>query len=397
MFELLPSERYNEIIHLFDRSRFINAARSHLERTPRSKKVFVDSLTNPQTAAMIVKHRTFIGGNSKNLAFNKALRNYLFEEKREELETLEIFELDFYFASEDWIEALEIAFPYSFPYPRFYYEITELSLKEWRNNIPEGFIIKPVNISLLKNSQLKNYDWIIEEIEENWLPFEENLQEICGYYLVYKNEEIVSWCVTEYLTKDNHIEVGIATREEYRKQGLATIVGSATAEYCLSKYNSVGWHCNTNNTRSCKTAEKIGFKVAKEYQKVACFFNKIDNFIVHGYYKFLHKNFEEAIKFYSYVIEAKRNKDKDIETSVYLTKWGFSFDKLLIENATFYAVQGKEEEALNMIKEAINNGYKDIESFDSEEYLTILHSRAEWRDLRAAILKNKGEKNDDRT
>ncbi|MHA1346552.1 MAG: hypothetical protein ACTSO3_09170 [Candidatus Heimdallarchaeaceae archaeon] len=128
MFELLPSERYNEIIHLFDRSRFINAARSHLERTPRSKKVFVDSLTNPQTAAMIVKHRTFIGGNSKNLAFNKALRNYLFEEKREELETLEIFELDFYFASEDWIEALEIAFPYSFPYPRFYGEIIFLKV-----------------------------------------------------------------------------------------------------------------------------------------------------------------------------------------------------------------------------------------------------------------------------
>ena len=146
-----------------------------------------------------------------------------------------------------------------------------------------------------------------------------------------------------------------------------------------------------------KTLANLLAVISKEYENVSFFINKIDNFIVHGYYKFLHKNFEEAIKFYSYVIDAKRNKDKDIETSAYLTKWGFSFDKLLIENATFYAVQGKEEEALNMIKEAINNGYKDIESFDSEEYLTILHSRAEWRDLRAAILKNKGEKNDDRT
>jgi len=129
-----------------------------------------------------------------------------------------------------------------------------------------------------------------------------------------------------------------------------------------------------------------------KYQKVACFFNKLDDFIVNGYYKFLQKNYNEVIEFYGFVIDAKRNGDKDIESSVYLSKWYFTYDELLFEYATFYAVQGKGEEALDLIRKTIKNGYNDIETCYNEKNLVSLHSRTEWRDLRTAILKNKGEK-----
>jgi len=307
------------------------------------------------------------------------------------LESKERFELDFYLSSDDWIEALKEAFPHSFPYPRAYLEIEELKYENWRDMIPEGFTIYPIDLSLLQKSHLRNYAWIVEEIEENWLPFEDNLKEIRGFYIEKNNKEIVSWCAIEYLTEDNEVEVGIATRQEYRKLGLALGVGSATAEYCLSKYKSIGWHCSVNNIASIKLAEKIGFKAAKNYMKVACFFNKYDNLIVHGYYKFLNKKYKEAIKCYTQVIDAHTQDVEDIRSSVYLTKWGFTIDKLLLEVAIIYAAQGRVDEALVRIRLSIEQGYEDIEAFDKEENFKNLHNQKEWEELRKAILKNKRE------
>ncbi len=73
MFEELPKEKYKEIIHLYDDSRFVNSIRSHLERTPISKIVFVDNVDDPKTAAIIVQHRSFLGGKSDNRHFNEEL------------------------------------------------------------------------------------------------------------------------------------------------------------------------------------------------------------------------------------------------------------------------------------------------------------------------------------
>ena len=191
MFIKFPQERYTELINLYSKSSFINSARSHLERTPIKKEVYVNDLDNPKTAAIIVKHRIFLGGNSNDSEFNQSLY-YHFIKRRKELEKRGIYDLDFYISSEDWIERLQSIFPDSFPYSRCYYEINELRDDNWKEKIPDGFTLHPVDLTLLNNSHLKNYDWIIEEIEENWLPFEKNLNENRGFYLVHNNEEIVS-------------------------------------------------------------------------------------------------------------------------------------------------------------------------------------------------------------
>ncbi len=389
MFVELPKERYKETIPLYNNARFINAARSHLERTPIEKTVFVDNLDSPKTAALIVKHRTFLGGDSTNSAFNIALRDFFFSERRELLEVQDLYELDFYFSSDDWIEALTSTFPYSFAYPRYYYEIKELKEKDWREKILKGYTIEPVDLSLLEKKHLENYEWLIEEIEENWLPFEEHLKETRGFYIVYNLKEIVAWCTVEYLTVDNHIEVGIATRNEHRKKGLATIVGSATAELNLSKYETVGWHCGVNNIGSNKTALSIGFEKVKDYWKVACFFNKFDNFIVQGYNNYLGKNYTEAIKFYGLVIDAHSAGAEDVKTSAFLTKWGFTIDKLVMECASFYAAYGKKETCLENIQKAIDLGYNNLETFEEEVNFKFIKNESKWDLFIEAIQKNK--------
>lgn len=273
MKELL-TEKYKDIIPLFKEQHFVNRIRSHLERTPVSKKVFVDNIKNPTTAVIYVKPRLMFGGKADNTDFNKEIGKFLYAILKPVLKKENISGIDCYLTNNEWIKNIDSIVEEPIFYNRYYYEISELKQKNWRDFIPEGFSLEPVDFSLLERKHLKNYDWLLEEIEENWKPFEKGLQENRGFYLVKEDKEIVSWCTTEYLTDENEIEVGIATKEEYQKRGFALLVGSATADYCLTKYKTVGWHCTDSNLGSIKTAEKIGYMKKKEYPQVWISFRK---------------------------------------------------------------------------------------------------------------------------
>ncbi|MHA2472221.1 MAG: GNAT family N-acetyltransferase, partial [Promethearchaeota archaeon] len=300
----LEKNDYRKVEHLFSERGFINIFRSHLERTPIPKKVFVDDNKKPQTAVILVLHRLFFGGRSDNEKFNRELRELLYDEVILKLKEKSLLNIDCYFSNSGWEEGVKSILKDPNPYYRFYYEIKELKQKNWRDLITEGYSLEPVDLTLLEKDYLKNYDWLIEEIEENWLPFKEGLKENRGFYLVREDEEIVAWCTTEYLTDDNEIEVGIATREEYQNKGFALIVGSATAEYCLTKYKSVGWHCTADNIGSYKTAEKIGYQKVTEYQKAAAMINQVDNWVINGFLKSQRKEYKKAINWYEKIIDA---------------------------------------------------------------------------------------------
>ena len=272
---IIPRERYKEIIHLFDKGRFISSFRSHLELISAVKEVFVDNLNNPQSTLVMVNNKGFLGGATNNNTFNKALFDYFFIEKKEEFIELYNGGVFFYIETDDWINELVKIIPNLFAEDRYYYEIENLANKNWKEMIPEGYTIEPVNLTLLERSYLKNFDWIKKEVERDWSPLEESLKEIRGFYLLRDNEEIVSLCTTQYLTLDKNIEVSIATRGEYQRKGFGTIVGSATSEYCISKYKTVGWHCAKKNIGSIKTAEKIGFKRKHEYRNINFTINTI--------------------------------------------------------------------------------------------------------------------------
>ncbi len=323
---LLPADRYIEIIHLFDKARYANAVRSHLQLTSVKKHVFVDDSAAPQTALVLMRQKGFLGGRTDNEIFNQEIADYLFKERKQEFIDLYNGDVFFYIETEDWIEALRKVFPYPFINERYYYEIEEIADSNWREKIPEGYSVEPVDLSFLDRKHLKNFEWLRNEIEECWTPLEENLIEIRGFYLLKDNKEIVSWCTTEYLTLENDIEVGVATREEYRGKGFATIVGSATAECCLSKYSSVGWHCAKRNIGSVKTAEKIGFRRKKEYRNIGCTFNIVDNLVINGLIYSEKGMFEEALKFYQKLLELFEAEHEDFASSYYFTKDGLTID-----------------------------------------------------------------------
>ncbi|MFW9851395.1 MAG: GNAT family N-acetyltransferase [Candidatus Thorarchaeota archaeon] len=385
---ILPRERYKEIIHLFDKSRFISSFRSHLELISVSKEVFVDDIENPQSALVMVNQMGFLGGKANNNTFNKALFDYFFIEKKEEFIDLYNGSFFFYVESDDWINALYKVVPYPFAEDRYYYEIEELANKNWREMIPEGYTIEPINYTLLDRNYLKNYDWIMGVIEEAWSPFEERLKEIRGFYLLKGNEEIVSWCTTEYLTLENDIEVNIATREEYQRKGFGLIVGSATAEYCLAKYKTVGWHCAKRNIGSIKTAEKIGFKRKFEYRNIGFTLNTIDNLIINGDIYSEKGMFEEAINYYEILLDFYDQDLDDFSSSNYFTKDNLSIDKILFQTAKCFAAMGKEKETIQFLEKAANQGFKNLKAYEEDKYLLSFQIKKERDQIREKIIEN---------
>ena len=53
MIEELEKKDFHKVLDLFSERSFINIFRSHLERTPVPKQVFVDVTKNPQTAVIV--------------------------------------------------------------------------------------------------------------------------------------------------------------------------------------------------------------------------------------------------------------------------------------------------------------------------------------------------------
>ncbi|MCE7741228.1 MAG: GNAT family N-acetyltransferase [Candidatus Heimdallarchaeota archaeon] len=380
MFLELPKENYLDVKHLFKDKSYLNIFRSHLERTPIEKKVFVDNLENPQTAIIYGFPRLFFGGKADNEKFNSEFRRFLYEDLIKEYLNKNQHEVDCYFANDEWLEGVKNVLKEPFFYDRYYYEIKKIKLENWRDLIPENYSLEPVDLSLLEKKHLVNYDWLIEEIEENWVPFEEYLNEIRGFYLLRNNEEIVSWCTLEYLTEDNEIEVGIATKSEFQNKGFASIVGSAAAEYSLTKYKSVGWNCSVGNVGSCKTAEKIGFEIHTPYIKAGCFFNKIDNWIVHGFTQASMKRYEKAIDYYELVLKAIEDKDPEFE-EVVVIRDEFPLNVFIFRLATYYAANTDITNSFKTLRKALEHGFKNKKMLEEDELLSSLHDKGEWKEI----------------
>jgi RimJ/RimL family protein N-acetyltransferase len=342
--------------------------------------VFVDDSKNPQTAVILIIPRLFFGGRVDNQEFNRKLRELLYDNLVLKFQEKGFLEIDCYFSNSNWEVGVKSVLKDPFPYNRYYYEIKEVKLKNWRDLIPEGYNIEPVDLSLLEKKYLKNYDWLIKEIEENWLPFELGLIENRGFYLVREDEEIVSWCTTEYLTDDNEIEVGIATRDEYQGRGFASIVGSATAEYCLTKYKSVGWHCTSTNIGSFKTAEKIGYRRITEYIKAASIINQVDNWVINGFLKSRVKQYKETIEWYENIIEAANKNTVEYQESRYL-QGEFPIEMVYFRTSTFYSAMGSKKKAFEYLRRAIKSGFKDEDQLHKSKLLKLLHGTEEWDKL----------------
>ncbi len=65
------------------------------------------------------------------------------------------------------------------------------------------------------------------------------------------------------------IEIGVETREDYRRRGFATITCAALIEQCDRQGWPTYWNCDKRNQASLALAHKLGFRGGREYRLLA--------------------------------------------------------------------------------------------------------------------------------
>ena len=234
-------------------------------------QIWVDNVSNPQTAMMIDNIWViYLLGDPNNKQFNieagEIIRNYIFPNQIADKEVHREWIIDYFL--EEWKAKIdtELKLTNWFEVELWHYKLGELKQFNWRDQIKGGYEVIQVNGEFLAKTYLKNHSNITNWIYQRWKNEQDFFERGFCFCLVKNDKKIVSWAMSDWSTQ-NYIIMGIETDENYREQGFAAIVTYAAAEYCRSKMIDLRWFCSGQNIGSWKTAEKVGFQKIKE-QKI---------------------------------------------------------------------------------------------------------------------------------
>jgi RimJ/RimL family protein N-acetyltransferase len=148
-------------------------------------------------------------------------------------------------------------------YPRVIYEEVQAAKADWRERVPHGFQVRPIDRRLLSRTSLEGMESLVEEIEECW-PSRERFLEMGFGAAILEGVKIVCRITAEY-AYPGHIGIGIATEERYRGRGLAPLATAAFLEMCKQRGLAPHWDAWKNNVPSVRAAEKAGFSHPLDY------------------------------------------------------------------------------------------------------------------------------------
>lgn len=143
------------------------------------------------------------------------------------------------------------------------YYVLKLNNTNFPIKLPDGYRLEFITPELLHKGY-HNTQLVIDEMKSERRDEFDFLDKSFGYCTIYDNE-ITSWCMSEYNT-DQRFEIGIETHQDHRRKGLALQIARACINFGAEKgYTKVGWHCWKTNLPSNKLASSLGFKYVLEY------------------------------------------------------------------------------------------------------------------------------------
>jgi RimJ/RimL family protein N-acetyltransferase len=220
-----------------------------------------------------------------------------------------------------------------------------------------------VDAGLLSDGQIRNPEYLTEEMLSERASVEEFLAASFGVCLVHTNE-VIGWCLSEYNT-GSRCEVGIATREDFRRRGLATKLTWAFIEMALRRgVTRIGWHCSADNLPSGATAVKAGFEKVTDYSIYLGWFDPAIHLTQRGYFALFSEQWGDSLRFFERSFALG-----DLPDWAY---WGA---------ACAAARAGQAEQAFGYLDQAIARGFRDVERLRSSEHLAGLHDQPAWKAL----------------
>ena len=329
-------------------------------------KIYVDDPLLPGAALTWVKHRFYLAGDPGNKAFDLALQNFFATEVFGQSPASGDYGMVLYYAPDEWQDRIEIILEDKFPIKsqRQYYAGGKLE-KEWREFIPKGYSLRPIDAKLLAQTHLKNYESMIAEIHSERYSLQQYLRQDFGF-CVLQGDEIAGLCFSEHTT-GRRCEVGVQTFREHRRQGLATAMSLALIEHALSRgITRVGWHCYARNKGSIATAQKAGFEKMRDYPACYICFKKADNLAEHGYKHFHQGEYHQAINCWQ---EAFETGDAPA--------WAYYMA------ARAWAACKDRERAFQHLCKAIGKGWRNIDSIKSTQEFSAWLGTPEWKKVLA--------------
>jgi GNAT superfamily N-acetyltransferase len=202
------------------------------------------------------------------------------------------------------------------------------------------------------------------EIAAYWGTTDSFLDEGTGY-CVQDGEKLVSWC---YVQAYGHgaQTIDIWTASSYRRRGLGTLVAAAVIDRCLAEGYSPFWICDKANVASRILAERLGFEYRGDIFLVDIPFQPYEFYRgLAGHFFLPQGEYRQAAESYERAFSVQEGEAADYYHA-----------------ALGWASTGEGDRALEYIKKAIENGWKDIARLDSEKAFAGLHGTKAWENLR---------------
>jgi len=209
--------------------------------------VYADDISKPMTMLFVNGFAgTGLYGDASKDKNNQAIKKIILDCFTEDQEDKKEVWLSLY--SPDWEPVVDTLFD-GFPSWKANRLIHRINLKafqkhkEWQAKIPKGY-------TMTRKSENDKFRWI----------------------LLNEDGEIVSECTSVWVEKVgveiNCVEIGIETKEAYRRKGYAALTAAAFIDDCLSRNLIPVWCCWDFTKGSRELAEKLGFDIIENRRAI---------------------------------------------------------------------------------------------------------------------------------
>lgn len=137
-------------------------------------------------------------------------------------------------------------------------QFDKVLLQRYIDGLKPEYRISPITYKIAE--QVLKEDWS-RDFCANYQSIEDYLEHGEGY-VILDGEKVIAGA-SSYSYYDKGIEIEIATHPNYRRQGLATIVGARLVLGCVEKGLYPSW--DAANWESVKTSRKLGYEFLNEY------------------------------------------------------------------------------------------------------------------------------------
>jgi RimJ/RimL family protein N-acetyltransferase len=241
---------------------------------------------------------------------------------------------------------------------------------DWRENLPDGYIIRSMEISQLIQADLQ----IPSELKTTlgqWMSFTDDDFQDFGFVAIHINQ-VVSWSTVDFVAAGKG-DLGFETLPEFRQRGLGSTVAAAALEHGITKGLEIHWTCAEDNLGSQRTAEKLGLKHQRDYPMYVFALDIHTHMAQLAYSKLANGEHRESIKLYEQLFAQKA----DVPTWAYF------------DTAQGYAAIGEADNALRYLRMAAKQGWSAVEMTEQAAEFGLLHKSPEWDIIVSKIRKNR--------